>query len=106
SVSRRFPYSQLLRGFAHTLIPIAFAYILAHYFSLLVWQGQGIGYLASNPLGTHADLFGTAHWHINYNFIDSTVIWYIQVAALVFGHVSGLTLAHDRALSVYRSKVD
>ena len=106
SVSRRFPYSQLLRGFAHTLVPIGFAYVLAHYFSLLVWQGQAIGYLASNPLGRNANLFGTAHWHINYNFIDSTAIWYVQVAALVLGHVSGLTLAHDRALSVYRSKLD
>jgi hypothetical protein len=83
-----------------------FAYVLAHYFSLLVWQGQAIGYLASNPLGRNANLFGTAHWHINYNFIDSTVIWYVQVAALVLGHVGGLTLAHDRALSVYRSKLD
>ncbi len=106
SVSRQFPYSRLLRGFAHTLVPIGFAYVLAHYFSLLVWQGQAIGYLASNPLGRNANLFGTAHWHINYNFIDSTAIWYVQVAALVLGHVGGLTLAHDRALSTYRSKLD
>ena len=106
SVSRAYGIRELSHRFAHTLIPIAFAYILAHYFSLLVWQGQAIGYLASNPLGTHADLFGTAHWHINYNFIDSTVIWYIQVAALVVGHVSGLVLAHDRALSIYRSPLE
>ena len=30
----------------------------------------------------------------------------LQVAALVIGHVSGLTLAHDRALSVYRAPVE
>jgi hypothetical protein len=106
SVSDRFSLGELSRGFVHTLIPIAFAYVLAHYFSLLVWQGQAIGYLASNPLGHHADLFGTAHWHINYNFIDSTAIWYVQVAALVGGHVSGLTLAHDRALALYRGTVE
>jgi hypothetical protein len=106
SISRSFPFGQLLRGFAHTLVPIGFAYVLAHYFSLLVWQGQAIGYLASNPLGRNANLFGTAHWHINYNFIDSTAIWYVQVGALVLGHVAGLALAHDRALSVYRSKLD
>jgi hypothetical protein len=29
------------------------------------------------------------------------MIWYVQVAALVAGHVSGLALAHDRALVVY-----
>ncbi len=103
SVSPRFDARWLARAFSHTLVPIAFAYVLAHYFSLLVWQGQAIGYLASNPLGHGSDYFGTAHWHVNYNFIGSTGIWYVQVVALVAGHVSGLALAHDRALATYRS---
>jgi hypothetical protein len=106
TVSRRFGRVELSHSFAHTMIPIAFAYVLAHYFSLLVWQGQAIGYLASNPLGKHANLFGTAHLHINYNFLGSTAIWYVQVGALVIGHVSGLTLAHDRALAMYRTSLD
>jgi hypothetical protein len=103
SVAGRVPIRQISGRFAHTLAPIAFAYVLAHYFSLLAWQGQAIGYLASNPLGHSANLFGTAHWHINYNFINSTAIWYVQVGALVVGHVSGLVLAHDRALASFRS---
>jgi hypothetical protein len=103
SVSARYDARHLARSFAHTLVPIGFAYVLAHYFSLLVWQGQAIGYLASNPLGHGTDYFGTAHWHVNYNFIGSTGIWYVQVVALVTGHVSGLALAHDRALATYRS---
>ena len=103
TVSRRPGTAQLWRLFAHTLVPIGFAYVLAHYFSLLIWQGQAIGYLASNPLGHGTDYFGTASWHINYNFIGSTGIWYIQVLALVVGHVCGLALAHDRALATYRS---
>lgn len=103
SVSRRFTMPQLSRSFAHTLVPIAFAYVLAHYFSLLIWQGQAIGYLASNPLGHGTDYFGTAGWHVNYAFLGSTAIWYVQVIALISGHVGGLTLAHDRALASYRS---
>jgi hypothetical protein len=103
SVSARFDARWLARSFAHTLVPIGVAYVLAHYFSLLVWQGQAIGYLASNPLGHGTDYFGTAHWHVNYNFIGSTGIWYVQVLALITGHVSGLALAHDRALATYRS---
>jgi hypothetical protein len=106
TVSRRFSGSQLSTSFAHTLVPIAFAYVLAHYFSLLAWQGQAIAYLASNPLGKNANLFGTAHWTIDYAFLGSTAIWYVQVAALVIGHVGGLTLAHDRALSLYRSAAE
>jgi hypothetical protein len=103
SVSRRYDARWLARSFAHALVPIGFAYVLAHYFSLLVWQGQAIAYLASDPLGHGTDYFGTAHWHVNYNFIGSTGIWYVQVLALVTGHVCGLALAHDRALAVYRS---
>jgi hypothetical protein len=106
SVSHRFTTTQLARSFAHTLVPIAFAYVLAHYFSLLLWQGQAIGYLASNPLGNGTDYFGTAGWHVDYAVLGSTAIWYVQVLALVSGHVGGLTLAHDRALAAYRSTQD
>jgi len=87
-------------GFAHTLIPIALAYLVAHYFSLFVFQEQAqFTYLLSDPLGTaHTDLFGTASGGIDFRLISATTIWYVQVGALVVGHVLGLTLAHDRAL--------
>ena len=102
SISRRYDTDQLTRTFAHTLVPIAFAYVLAHYFSLLIWQGQAIGYLASDPLGNGANLFGTSGYQIDYQIISYAAIWYVQVAALITGHVGGLALAHDRALVMYR----
>jgi hypothetical protein len=94
------PLKTLRIGFAHTLIPIAFAYLVAHYFSLFVFQEQAqFTYLLSDPLGTATtDLFGTATSGVNFNIISANTIWYVQVAALVVGHVAGLTLAHDRAL--------
>jgi hypothetical protein len=90
----------LRAGFAHTLIPIALAYLVAHYFSLFVFQEQAqFGYLLSDPLGTgHTDLFGTAGSGIDFKVLSANAIWYVQVAALIAGHVIGLTLAHDRAL--------
>ncbi len=92
--------AQLRIGFAHTLIPIALAYLLAHYFSLFVFQEQAqFTYLLSDPLGTGTtDLFGTASSGVNYTILSANAIWYVQVGALVVGHVLGLTLAHDRAL--------
>jgi hypothetical protein len=92
---------ELARRFAHALIPIAFAYLVAHYFSLLAFQGQALGYLVSDPLGEGADLFGTASTTIDYGLVSATAIWYVQVAALVVGHVGGLVLAHDRALETW-----
>ncbi len=106
NVSSRYDLGELTRAFAHTLVPIAFAYVLAHYFSLLLWQGQAIGYLASDPLGDGSNLFGTAGYQIDYQVISYAAIWYVQVAALVLGHVGGLALAHDRALVMYRDPED
>jgi len=94
---------RLRRAFGHTLIPIALAYLVAHYFSLFLFQEQAqFGYLLSDPLGDGSNYFGTAGAGIDYGLIDATGVWYVQVAALVIGHVTGLTLAHDRALSLYR----
>jgi hypothetical protein len=96
------PGDELARRFAHSLIPIALAYVVAHYFSLLVYQGQAMASLVSDPLGDGSDLFGTAGATVDYTVISATGVWYVQVGALVLGHVAGLTLAHDRALTVYR----
>ena len=97
------PLKKLREGFAHTLIPIAFAYLVAHYFSLFVFQEQAqFTYLLSDPLGTATtDLFGTASGGIDFKLLSANAIWYVQVGALVIGHVVGLTLAHDRATAYW-----
>ncbi|HYG97460.1 MAG TPA: fenitrothion hydrolase [Solirubrobacterales bacterium] len=96
--------AKLRVGFAHTLIPIALAYLLAHYFSFFVFQEQAqFTYLLSDPLGTGTtDLFGTASSGVDYTILSANTIWYVQVASLVIGHVIGLMLAHDRALVYWR----
>jgi hypothetical protein len=101
TVDPRRDAGDLARAFAHTLAPIAFAYALAHYFSLLVFQGQALIYLVSDPLGTGANLLGTANTQVDYTLVSPTAIWYVQVAALIAGHVAGLVLAHDRALALF-----
>ena len=92
---------ELMGLFVHSLIPIAFAYAMAHYFSLLIYQGQAIAYLASDPLGDGSNIFGTANNGIDYGVISGSGIWYVQVGVLVCGHVAGLVLAHDRAVATY-----
>ena len=106
SVGARYDTRQLTHAFAHTLVPIGVAYVLAHYFSLLIWQSQAMVYLASDPLGNGANIFGTSGYEINYHVISYAAIWYVQVAALLSGHVAGLALAHDRALVMYRDPAE
>ena len=40
---------------------------------------------------------------IDYGVVSATAIWYVQVGALLLGHVAAIVLAHDRALAVYGS---
>jgi hypothetical protein len=89
--------------FAASLVPIALAYAVAHYFSLLVIQGQFTVPLASDPLGHGWDVLGTAGVSPNLQPLSPNTIWYVQVGALVVGHVLGLALAHDRAVSLFPS---
>ncbi len=86
------------RSFAHTLVPIAFAYAFAHYFTLVAFEGQLLIPALSDPLGRGWDLLGTADYQVNF-FLSSDVVWYVQVATIVGGHVAGVVLAHDRALA-------
>ena len=87
--------------FAHTLVPIAFAYAFAHYFTLVLFEGQGIISAVSDPLGLGWDLFGTRGYRISF-FLGPLPVWYVQVAVIVLGHVAGVVLAHDRALSDFQ----
>ena len=102
SVGGGFTASRLASEFAHSLVPIAMAYVAAHYVTLLLYQGQAIVYLASDPLGDGSDIFGTAGTQVHYGLIGSDAEWYFKVAFIVTGHVCALILAHDRALAIYR----
>ena len=84
--------------FAHTLVPIALAYAFAHYFTLVLFEGQQLIAAISDPLALGWDLFGSAGRRIDFFITAAEPIWYVQVASIVGGHVLGVVLAHDRAL--------
>jgi hypothetical protein len=91
----------LRRAFVHSLVPIAMVYVAAHYLTFLLFEGQAVKYLASDPFGQGWDLFGTASAAIDYSLLSQNGAWYAQVAFVVVGHVAALILAHDRALALY-----
>ena len=101
SVGGHFSVHRLSHAFVHSLVPIAVAYVAAHYLTLLLFQGQSIFFLVSDPLGDGSDLFGTADSQIDYSLIGANATWYTWVGLVVVGHVAALTLAHDRALAIY-----
>jgi hypothetical protein len=94
---------ELTDVFLGSLVPIALAYVVAHYFSFLVRESQYLAIYMSDPFGFGWDLFGTAGVELRISVLAPQTIWYVQVAALVIGHVAGLVLAHDRAVELFES---
>jgi hypothetical protein len=91
--------------FAHSVVPIAVGYTVAHYFSLLLLDGQTALILASDPFASGADYLGTALWDVNYLLVSTGTIALVQVGAIVVGHVLGVVAAHDRAVRLFRGRV-
>jgi hypothetical protein len=90
----------LVPEFIQGLVPIALVYAVAHYFTLLVIQGQYALPLASDPFGYGWDLFGTVDYAPNIAPFTPNTVWWIQVGAIVAGHAAGLAVAHDRAVTI------
>ena len=90
--------------FAPSLVPIAVAYSVAHYFSLAMFEGQSAWRLLSDPYGQGWNLFGTADHQIDYRVMGATTIALVQTMAIVIGHIAGVILAHDRALEDFGQK--
>jgi hypothetical protein len=94
----------LVPDFVLPLVPIAAAYMTAHYFTLAVIQGQFLIPLVSDPFGRGWDLFGTVDFAPNLAIVTYETVWYVQVGSLVVGHVAGLAIAHDRAIVVFTDR--
>ncbi|HKX68676.1 MAG TPA: hypothetical protein VJN29_15775 [Intrasporangium sp.] len=86
--------------FAPSLIPIAGGYVVAHYWSLFVYQAPVGLALLSDPLGTGADLLGTAGITPDDTLVQATLVATIQAVSIVVGHLLAVLAAHERAVSV------
>lgn len=85
---------ELSMMFAPSLVPIALGYLVAHYFSFMIFVGQALPHVIAHPMGN------SGAPSVDY-FVSGKVIWWVQVAALLAGHVAGLIVAHDKATAVW-----
>ncbi len=87
--------------FAHSVVPIVVGYMVAHYLSYFVETGQQTVIQLSDPMGTGANLLGTANWQVNYWLsMHPTFLAVTKVLAVVTGHILGVVAAHDRAVAL------
>ncbi|MGC4939845.1 hypothetical protein [Kribbella sp. DT2] len=94
--------SQLPTLFAHSVVPIALGYVLAHYATLLILEGQRTLILLSDPLSRGWNVFGTRELGVNSSLANHTTAISIGlVISVVGGHILGVVSAHDRAVALF-----
>ncbi len=76
------------------LLPIAAGYLIAHYLTYLLIDGQRIIIAVSDPLQRGWDLFGTAFYEISAGWLPPGLVWTLQLAAVVGGHMLGAWGGH------------
>ena len=100
-VDSRTPRWALPGLFAHSVVPIVVGYFVAHYLNYFLDVGWQTLSQASDPLGTGADLLGTADLApLTSLSSQPSLLASIKVGAVVVGHVVAAVAAHDRALTV------
>jgi hypothetical protein len=77
------------------LVPVATGYLVAHYLSSLLVDGQRIVIALSDPLQQGWDLFGFAFFQPDASWLSPTVLWTVQLGAVVGGHVVGAWAGHS-----------
>ena len=89
-VGRRVGYAAMGAG----LVPVAVGYLVAHYLTYLLVEGQRLVVAISDPFQQGWDLFGTVTYEPTDDWLSSSVVWTMQVIAVVLGHVVGAWLGH------------
>lgn len=90
--------------FAFTLVPIAFVYNLAHYYTEFVSEGIQVVRMISDPFSRGWNIFGTSGWFHNTIILDAGQVWHTQVGLIIFGHIVSVYLAHVEALKSFPSR--
>lgn len=78
------------------LLPIAIGYLVAHYLTFLLIDGQRIVNAMSDPLQTGADMLGGAAYTVQTGWLPPGLLWTAQLAAVVGGHMLGAWAGHVR----------
>jgi hypothetical protein len=80
------------------LLPIAVGYLIAHYLTYLLISGQLIVVAISDPFQRGWDIFGTLFYEPSGAWLAPGLVWTLQLAAVVGGHMVGAWAGHAAAV--------
>lgn len=92
-----------LVGLLPSLVPIALGYQLAHYLQYIAINGQLLIPLLGDPLGRGWRLLPepfTPDYVVDTSVMPNSVVWWVQLVAIVAAHVAAVALAHRHLLAV------
>ena len=96
----KFDLNEISLKFGHTMLPIAFAYHVTHYLSLLLFEFQTVLYRLNDPFGFGWNLFNIQEPVVDY-FIEPIVLWIVMVIVTLAGHMLSVVLAHDLSVKLF-----
>lgn len=90
-----------------SMLPIAFAYHVAHYLTAFLVDIQYVVAASSDPLARGDDWLGLGKFYVTSGFLNHhhsvQLIWLTQAAVVVAGHVLSVMLAHAIAIRLFGS---
>jgi hypothetical protein len=103
----RIDLRQSLGAFVLSILPISIGYHFAHYLTAFLVNAQYAAVALSDPLERDWDLLGLGHPHITVSFLSNydsvSIIWKLQAAGVVVGHILAVSLAHLIAVARFGS---
>ncbi len=92
---------------AISVLPIAFAYHIAHFATSFMVNSQYAVAALSDPLASGANYLGIGHHFVSTGFLNSRdsvrLIWLAQAAVVVIGHILSVIIAHRIAIDLFGS---
>lgn len=90
---------------AWSILPIAFGYHFAHYFTSFLVNGQYALAGLTDPLARGDDLLNLGQFYVTTGFFNTPgtvrVIWLTQAGAIVFAHILAVLMAHKTAVDLF-----
>ena len=96
--------SEVAADFASMLVPLGFAWSVAHYLQAFLADVQNFVALLSDPLGRGWDLFGTIDNSVNYRWLTPTQTGWVQTVVLLGGCITSAIVVYRIALTSYRGR--
>jgi hypothetical protein len=86
--------------FSPSLVPIAAAYHIAHYFSFLLIAGQ-IGFpLLSDPFNLGWNLIGLSDYKVNPYIINAKIGWSVILITVIIGHLASIIVSQKISYTI------